>query len=102
MHALVEVLQPQQAERTDEREQRARQHEHRDQDRRPRRQGIEMAHSITSPRIRNMDRATVLAKPSRTEERRVGKECVSTSRSRWRPVHAKNKKKKVNYTLSQH
>src|SRR3546814_7228412 len=64
MHALVEVLQPQQAERTDEREQRARQHEHRDQDRRPRRQGIEMAHSITSPRIRNLDRATVLAKPS--------------------------------------
>src|SRR3546814_18765957 len=62
--SLVEVLQPQQAERTDEREQRARQHEHRDQDRRPRRQGIEMAHSITSPRIRNLDRATVLANPS--------------------------------------
>src|SRR3546814_7975039 len=25
--------------------------------------------------------------PSRTEERRVGKECVSTCRSRWSPYH---------------
>src|SRR3546814_19578769 len=27
----------------------------------------------------------------RSEERRVGKECVSTWRSRWSPYHAKNK-----------
>src|SRR3546814_3012909 len=27
--------------------------------------------------------------PSRTEERRVGKECVSTCRSRWSPFHEK-------------
>src|SRR3546814_4522903 len=26
-------------------------------------------------------------KPSRSEERRVGKECVSTCRSRWSPYH---------------
>src|SRR3546814_8486836 len=65
VHALVEVLQPQQPERTDEREQRAGQHQRRDLNRRPRRQGVEMAHSITSPRIRNFDRATVLAKPRR-------------------------------------
>src|SRR3546814_2278058 len=64
VHALVEVLQSQQAERPDEGEQRARQDHYRDQDRRPRRQGVEVAHSITSPRIRNFDRATVLAKPS--------------------------------------
>src|SRR3546814_17675945 len=30
----------------------------------------------------------------RSEERRVGKECVSTSRSRWSPYHNKNKKRR--------
>src|SRR3546814_15361252 len=30
----------------------------------------------------------------RSEERRVGKECVSTCRSRWSPFHSKKKKKK--------
>src|SRR3546814_16639613 len=30
---------------------------------------------------------------SRSEERRVGKECVSTCRSRWWPYHSKKKKK---------
>src|SRR3546814_5828714 len=29
--------------------------------------------------------------PKRSEERRVGKECVSTCRSRWSPYHLKNK-----------
>src|SRR3546814_16878177 len=29
---------------------------------------------------------------ARSEERRVGKECVSTCRSRWAPAHSKNKK----------
>src|SRR3546814_13083118 len=29
----------------------------------------------------------------RSEERRVGKECVSTVRSRWSPYHSKKKKK---------
>src|SRR3546814_10951203 len=29
----------------------------------------------------------------RSEERRVGKECVSTGRSRWSPSHKKKKKK---------
>src|SRR3546814_15793004 len=28
---------------------------------------------------------------ARSEERRVGKECVSTCRSRWSPYHSKNK-----------
>src|SRR3546814_11669804 len=30
--------------------------------------------------------------PGRSEERRVGKECVSTCRSRWSPYHSKKKK----------
>src|SRR3546814_14866844 len=34
------------------------------------------------------------AKGARSEERRVGKECVSTCRSRWSPYHKKKKKKK--------
>src|SRR3546814_11274607 len=32
----------------------------------------------------------------RSEERRVGKECVSTCRSRWSPYHYKKKKKTQN------
>src|SRR3546814_14216759 len=35
-------------------------------------------------------------KPARSEERRVGKECVSTCRSRWAPYHEKKKKKTKN------
>src|SRR3546814_19531906 len=37
------------------------------------------------------------ATPDRSEERRVGKECVSTCRSRWSPYHYKIKK--TMYTL---
>src|SRR3546814_12978828 len=33
----------------------------------------------------------------RSEERRVGKECVSTCRSRWSPYHYKKKLQKHNY-----
>src|SRR3546814_11604409 len=33
---------------------------------------------------------------SRSEERRVGKECVSTCRSRWSPYHKKKKNQKIN------
>src|SRR3546814_17110628 len=33
--------------------------------------------------------------PVRSEERRVGKECVSTCRSRWSPRHSKKKKKQT-------
>src|SRR3546814_4941274 len=34
---------------------------------------------------------TVPAESARSEERRVGKECVSTCRSRWSPSHEKQK-----------
>src|SRR3546814_20975951 len=33
----------------------------------------------------------VAAEPRRSEERRVGKECVSTCRSRWSPYHSTKK-----------
>src|SRR3546814_16214164 len=36
----------------------------------------------------------------RSEERRVGKEGVSTCRSRWSPYHEKKKKKKANKTTN--
>src|SRR3546814_14892891 len=35
--------------------------------------------------------ATIRRLSQRSEERRVGKECVSTCRSRWSPEHANNK-----------
>src|SRR3546814_19168431 len=35
----------------------------------------------------------------RSEERRVGKECVSTCRSRWSPYHSKKKKKQTTIKL---
>src|SRR3546814_11735443 len=36
----------------------------------------------------------------RSDERRVGKECVSTCRSRWSPYHLKKKHNTNNYTQS--
>src|SRR3546814_17274639 len=36
----------------------------------------------------------------RSEERRVGKECVSTCRSRWSPYHLKKKRKNCSHVLS--
>src|SRR3546814_16518361 len=38
----------------------------------------------------------------RSEERRVGKECVSTCRSRWSPYHYKKKQKIINYSITLH
>src|SRR3546814_13830905 len=37
--------------------------------------------------------------PTRSEERRVGKECVSTCRSRWSPLHEKNKQTNTTQTM---
>src|SRR3546814_8204518 len=44
--------------------------------------------------VRLVDPATARIAAVRSEERRVGKECVSTCRSRWSPYHSKKKKKK--------
>src|SRR3546814_19778115 len=50
--------------------------------------------SATKPEALQADIEKELqAQPARSEERRVGKECVSTCRSRWSPVHYKKKKK---------
>src|SRR3546814_16319005 len=38
--------------------------------------------------------ATRMLRATRSEERRVGKECVSTCRSRWSPYHEKKKPEK--------
>src|SRR3546814_16310446 len=43
---------------------------------------------------RDTQKAIVLGK-GRSEERRVGKECVSTCRSRWSPYHNKKKQKDI-------
>src|SRR3546814_2340411 len=44
--------------------------------------------------------ATCTPSRYRSEERRVGKECVSTCRSRWSPYHSKKKKKQNNMHLT--
>src|SRR3546814_12952831 len=45
-------------------------------------------------RIARRDAGEVAETARRSEERRVGKECVSTCRSRWAPYHKKKKNKK--------
>src|SRR3546814_9825104 len=52
--------------------------------------------TMAMPRAQQHD-AAVLSGMARSEERRVGKECVSTCRSRWSPYHLK--KKKVSSTI---
>src|SRR3546814_2305415 len=42
--------------------------------------------SLTSPTLQGSGNPAV-DRPDRSEERRVGKECVSTCRSRWSPYH---------------
>src|SRR3546814_9339014 len=39
------------------------------------------------PNLLTIDRSVICIDPKRSEERRVGKECVSTCRSRWSPYH---------------
>src|SRR3546814_2584747 len=46
------------------------------------------AHHIEARRLhRRRRRGSAIRGSSRSEERRVGKECVSTCRSRWSPYH---------------
>src|SRR3546814_4081769 len=47
-------------------------------------------------------RAPYMVRPSRSEERRVGKECVSTCRSRWSPYHYKKKPRLNRKPLTMH
>src|SRR3546814_19982104 len=41
------------------------------------------------PFLRDVDGVLAIVGEQRSEERRVGKECVSTCRSRWSPYHSK-------------
>ena len=43
--------------------------------------------SILRQRVKNLIRQSQLIKNQRSEERRVGKECISLCRSRWSPYH---------------
>src|SRR3546814_15412492 len=47
--------------------------------------------ALRSPPRAPRTRGRTAAPASRSEERRVGKECVSTCRSRWSPYHEKKK-----------
>src|SRR3546814_20390735 len=49
-----------------------------------------------SPNLASSEAMRISAKSVRSEERRVGKECVSTCRSRWSPYHYKKKKQNQN------
>src|SRR3546814_14244949 len=60
--------------------------------------GRARAHAAAAPAQRGHhragyagDHAGAVAARHRSEERRVGKECVSTCRSRWSPYHSKTK-----------
>src|SRR3546814_18507845 len=50
---------------------------------------------------RDLGVGTIVVPPNsgRSEERRVGKECVSTCRSRWSPYNEKNKHRQTQYEL---
>src|SRR3546814_13455437 len=51
------------------------------------------SHSFVNGKSRN----SAWHSHARSEERRVGKECVSTCRSRWSPYHKKKKKEETQY-----
>src|SRR3546814_10937824 len=63
-----------------------------------RRPGTHGAHRRGSDRS-DADRVRQRRAEERSEERRVGKECVSTCRSRWSPYHEKKKSIKRNVRL---
>src|SRR3546814_11809735 len=52
--------------------------------------------AATPPRLTLKERTPKGGQRMRSEERRVGKECVSTCRSRWSPYHSKKNKRTNN------
>src|SRR3546814_12208567 len=52
------------------------------------------AHAMVIEFSTRIGRDSCSRRGARSEERRVGKECVSTCRSRWSPYHTKKKKSK--------
>src|SRR3546814_5541378 len=54
----------------------------------PSREAIDATlHEATLPTLDTYRQAVSILREIRSEERRVGKECVSTCRSRWSPYH---------------
>src|SRR3546814_11203312 len=47
-------------------------------------------HVVDEPEVAFREQGQIDREIGRSEERRVGKECVSTCRSRWSPYHSKN------------
>src|SRR3546814_16688271 len=58
--------------------------------------GEEIARVIWAPILRS--HKVTVDQMARSEERRVGKECVSTCRSRWSPYHSKTNNIKIRKT----
>src|SRR3546814_16206371 len=57
--------------------------------------------SKTKPAAKSSSTQSITLPIRRSEERRVGKECVSTCRSRWSPYHEKKKQNKQKRTNNQ-
>src|SRR3546814_17657660 len=57
------------------------------------RQSLQVLHRPSHLFCRGTNHTTCRQIINRSEERRVGKECVSTCRSRWSPYHYKKNKK---------
>src|SRR3546814_10995502 len=54
---------------------------------------VDEAHELVIGESQTADNVRAICE--RSEERRVGKECVSTCRSRWSPYHSKKKTNKI-------
>src|SRR3546814_20079408 len=53
---------------------------------------LQAVETLAEHAVELVEVALVLYQGGRSEERRVGKECVSTCRSRWSPYHSNKKK----------
>src|SRR3546814_17264297 len=59
-----------------------------------------LASAIRAASISRPSETSIMALANRSEERRVGKECVSTCRSRWSPYHLKQNTQKQERHIS--
>src|SRR3546814_11212937 len=50
---------------------------------------------VEHPLISNWRKLGMVSKKERSEQRRVGQECVRTGRSRWSPYHEKKKEHRI-------
>src|SRR5690606_34572853 len=80
VHARVEILQAQQADRADQRQQASGNQQHGRRNRGPQRQFRFRHGSITSPRNRNLASATLLTKPNSAISSAISKYTVDVER----------------------